>query len=138
MTKNQLLKFNLLLSIAFLIVSCSVDKPIKGAVVSAREEASKIGVEIMAKGGNAFDAMIATDLALTVCYPNAGNIAGGGFLVYRLNNATTGSLDYREKAPLAASANMYLDEQGNVIEGKYFRRNGCRSSRNGSWFGGHS
>jgi gamma-glutamyltranspeptidase/glutathione hydrolase len=118
MTKNQLLKFNLLLSIAFLIVSCSVDKPIKGAVVSAREEASKIGVEIMAKGGNAFDAMIATDLALTVCYPNAGNIAGGGFLVYRLNNATTGSLDYREKAPLAASANMYLDEQGNVIEGK--------------------
>ena len=72
----------------------------------------------MAKGGNAFDAMIATDLALTVCYPNAGNIAGGGFMVYRLDNAETGSLDYREKAPSAASAEMYLDEDGNVIPEK--------------------
>ena len=59
--------------------------------------------------------MIATDLALTVCYPNAGNIAGGGFLVYRTNQGVKGSLDFREKAPLAADANMYLDTEGNVI-----------------------
>ena len=89
----------------FIVVhACSPPKPIKGAVVSAREEASAIGVEIMKKGGSAFDAMIATDLALTVCYPNAGNIAGGGFLVYRTNQGVKGSLDFREKAPLAADA----------------------------------
>ena len=72
----------------------------------------------MAQGGNAFDAMIATDLALTVCYPNAGNIAGGGFLVYRLADSDKGSLDYREKAPMAANADMYLDQEGKVIPGK--------------------
>ena len=116
MTKVQF--FSFLFSFNFILISCGTEKPIRGAVVSAREEASKIGVAIMAKGGNAFDAMIATDLALTVCYPNAGNIAGGGFLVYRLDNAETGSLDYREKAPSAASAEMYLDEDGNVIPEK--------------------
>ena len=83
-------------------------------VVSAREEASKIGVEIMKQGGNAFDAMIATDLALLVSYPVAGNIGGGGFMVFRMNDGTTGSLDFREKAPLAATKNMYLDSDGNV------------------------
>ncbi len=87
-------------------------------VVSAREEASKIGVAIMAKGGNAFDASIATSLALVVAYPFAGNIGGGGFLVYRLNDGAIGALDYREKAPLAATRDMYLDKEGNVIEGK--------------------
>jgi gamma-glutamyltranspeptidase/glutathione hydrolase len=87
-------------------------------VVSAREEASKIGTLIMQKGGNAFDAMIATDLALTVAYPFAGNIGGGGFMVYRTNDGTTGALDYREKAPLAASKDMYLDENGDIIKGK--------------------
>ena len=101
--------------IFFVVYACTPAKPIKGAVVSAREEASAIGVEIMKKGGSAFDAMIATDLALTVCYPNAGNIAGGGFLVYRTNQGVKGSLDFREKAPLAADANMYLDAEGNVI-----------------------
>lgn len=86
-----------------------------GIVVSAREEASKIGVDILKKGGNAFDAMIATHLALAVAYPYAGNISGGGFLVYRKNNGEIGSLDFREKAPLKASENMYLDKNGNVI-----------------------
>lgn len=86
-----------------------------GMVVSAREEASKIGVDILKKGGNAFDAMIATHLALAVAYPYAGNISGGGFLVYRKNNGEIGSLDFREKAPLKASKNMYLDKNGNVI-----------------------
>ncbi|TDD75446.1 gamma-glutamyltransferase [Flavobacterium caseinilyticum] len=87
-------------------------------VVSAREEASKIGVEIMRRGGNAFDAMVATELALAVAYPFAGNIGGGGFMVYRKANGEIGSLDYREKAPLAATKDMFLDENGNVIKGK--------------------
>ena len=90
----------------------------KAMVVSAREEASKVGVEIMKQGGNAFDAMIATDLALLVSYPSAGNIGGGGFMVFRKNDGTTGALDYREKAPLAATKDMYLDENGNVDSDK--------------------
>ncbi len=87
-------------------------------VVSAREEASKIGVEIMKQGGNAFDAMVGTELALAVAYPFAGNLGGGGFMVYRKANGEIGSLDYREKAPLAATKDMFLDEKGNVIKGK--------------------
>ena len=90
----------------------------KAMVVSAREEASKIGVAIMKKGGNAFDAMVATELALAVAYPYAGNIGGGGFMVYRKANGETGTLDYREKAPLNASKNMFLDKNGNLIKGK--------------------
>src|SRR5690606_41820728 len=65
-------------------------------VVSAREEASEIGVAIMKKGGNAFDAMMATDMALAVIYPYADNLGGGDFMVYRLYNADIGELDYRE------------------------------------------
>ncbi|MDO5607818.1 MAG: gamma-glutamyltransferase [Capnocytophaga sp.] len=86
-------------------------------VVSAKEEASQIGVDIMRKGGNAFDAMVAVELALAVAYPNAGNIGGGGFMVFRLADGQTGALDYREKAPKAATRDMYLDQDGNVIEG---------------------
>ena len=78
----------------------------KAMVVSAREEASKIGVAILKKGGNAFDAMVATELALAVAYPYAGNIGGGGFMVYRKNDGEIGALDYREKAPLSAHKNM--------------------------------
>lgn len=84
-------------------------------VVSAREEASKIGIEVIKKGGNAFDAMIATELALAVAFPYAGNISGGGFMVYRKANGEIGSLDYREKSPMKSTKNMYLDAQGNVI-----------------------
>ncbi|PWA04235.1 gamma-glutamyltransferase [Flavobacterium psychrotolerans] len=87
----------------------------KSMVVSAREEASQIGIDILKKGGNAFDAMVATELALAVAYPYAGNIGGGGFMVYRKANGEIGSLDYREKAPLAASKDMFLDTTGNVI-----------------------
>ncbi|KQO26138.1 gamma-glutamyltranspeptidase [Flavobacterium sp. Leaf82] len=90
----------------------------KAMVVSARQEASKVGAEIIQKGGNAFDAMIATELALAVAYPYAGNIGGGGFMVYRKANGEVGSLDYREKAPLAATKDMFLDKDGNVIKGK--------------------
>ncbi|MCB0451446.1 MAG: gamma-glutamyltransferase [Aequorivita sp.] len=87
-------------------------------VVSARAEASKIGTDILKMGGNAFDAMIATNMALTLTYPNAGNLAGGGFMVYRTQYGEIGSLDYREKAPIAATKNMYLDKDGNVIPNK--------------------
>ena len=90
----------------------------KAMVVSARKEASKIGSDILQLGGNAFDAMMATEMALAVSYPYAGNLGGGGFLVYRLANGDVGALDYREKAPLAATKDMYLDDNGNVISGK--------------------
>ena len=90
----------------------------KAMVVSARIEASSIGTAILKKGGNAFDAMMATELALAVAYPYAGNIGGGGFMVYRKSNGEIGALDYREKAPLAATRDMYLDNDGNIIKGK--------------------
>lgn len=90
----------------------------KAMVVSAREEASKIGADIMKNGGNAFDAMVGTELALAVAFPFAGNIGGGGFMVYRKANGEVGSLDYREKAPLAATKDIFLDKDGNVIKGK--------------------
>ncbi len=86
-------------------------------VVSARKEASAIGVSILKKGGNAFDAMIATDLALTVSYPVAGNIGGGGFMISRDLTGKTAALDFREKAPLKSHRDMYLDEDGEVIPG---------------------
>lgn len=89
-----------------------------GMVVSARKEASKIGADIMQQGGNAFDAMMATSMALAVTYPYAGNLGGGGFIVYRLKDGTKGALDFREKAPLAASKNMYVEADGNIIKNK--------------------
>ena len=100
--------------LSFLILSCG--KTYNPAVVSARKEASDIGVEIMKKGGNAFDAMVAVHLALAVTYPIAGNIGGGGFVVYHTSEGESGSLDFREKAPGNAFKDMYLDENGNVIE----------------------
>ncbi len=121
-------KITLIFSISMLIISCNQElKNVseitglvteKAMVVSARIEASKIGTEIYKKGGNAFDAMMATELALAVSYPVAGNIGGGGFMVYRKNDGEIGALDYREKAPLAASKDMYLDTEGNIIKGK--------------------
>ncbi len=90
----------------------------KAMVVSAREEASAVGVAILEKGGNAFDAMAGTELALAVAYPFAGNLGGGGFMVYRKKNGDIGAIDYREKAPLSAHKDMYLDSLGNVIPGK--------------------
>jgi gamma-glutamyltranspeptidase/glutathione hydrolase len=84
-------------------------------VVSVHEEASKVGAGIMRRGGNAVDAAVATGFALAVVHPAAGNIGGGGFMLVRLANGETHFVDYREKAPKAASRNMYLDDKGNVI-----------------------
>ena len=84
-------------------------------VVSVHEEGSKAGVAILRKGGNAVDAAVATGFALTVVHPAAGNIGGGGFMLYRKANGETHFLDYREKAPKAATRDMYLDAKGNVI-----------------------
>ena len=92
--------------------------PSKGAVVCAHPLASRAGLLMMKKGGNAFDAAVATQFALAVVYPGAGNIGGGGFMVARKANGELVSLDYRETAPARASKNMYLDKGGNVIEGK--------------------
>lgn len=113
----MLKKIILLVFISFFIFSCKSGKYKNGMVVSAKAEASKVGVEILKKGGNAFDAMIATDLALAVVYPNAGNLGGGGFMVYRLNNGDNGSLDFREKAPIASTKNMFLDTNNDIIKG---------------------
>lgn len=84
----------------------------KGAVVSAHPLASKVGLEILKQGGNAVDAAIATQLALAVVYPQAGNIGGGGFMVTKLSNGEEFTIDYREKAPGRASRDMYLDADG--------------------------
>jgi gamma-glutamyltranspeptidase/glutathione hydrolase len=88
-----------------------------GMVVSAHPQSSRIGISILLKGGNAIDAAVATEFALAVCYPEAGNIGGGGFMLIRTNNGKTDVIDYREKAPSHASRDMYLDKSGNVSEG---------------------
>ena len=116
---------SLALSLSVLVISCGkkeITPPAKvgligekAMVVSAREEASQIGLEILKKGGNAFDAMMATEMALAVAFPFAGNLGGGGFMVYRMADGSVGSIDYREKAPQAASKDMYLDDKGDVI-----------------------
>jgi gamma-glutamyltranspeptidase/glutathione hydrolase len=86
-------------------------------VVSAHPLASKVGSNVMSKGGNAVDAAIATQFALAVVYPSAGNLGGGGFMVLRQRDGSLDALDYREKAPAAASTNMYLNEIGGVVAG---------------------
>ncbi len=121
----------IVLTLAFLIVSCKSTPEIpistpegrglvaeKAMVVAARREASEIAKKIMLQGGSAFDAMIATEMALAVVYPYAGNLGGGGFMVYRLNSGETGALDFREKAPLRATRTMFQDSAGNVIPEK--------------------
>ena len=124
-----------LLFILLVVVSCKLQQPSinvnpfqysinkkivcqKGAVVSAHPLASKVGLEMMKQGGNAIDAAIATQLALAVVYPGAGNIGGGGFMVARLASSQLLALDYREAAPAAAHRDMYLDGNGDVVKGK--------------------
>ncbi len=107
--------FPLLLLSLLISYSCNNDSNFyNGMVSSAHPIASKIGLDILQKGGNAFDAAVAVHFALSVVYPNAGNIGGGGFLVYRLNDGKIGTLDFREKAPENSFRDMYIDN----IEGK--------------------
>jgi gamma-glutamyltranspeptidase/glutathione hydrolase len=87
-----------------------------GMVASVHQFASRAGVEMMRAGGNAVDAAVAVGFALAVVHPQAGNLGGGGFMLIRLADGKTHFVDFREKAPGAATANMYLDSQGNVIE----------------------
>ncbi len=89
-----------------------------GMVVSANEFASQVGIDILKKGGNAVDAAVAVQFALAVVYPNAGNLGGGGFMVYRSAKGETSTLDFREKAAGSASRDMYLDAAGNPIVDK--------------------
>jgi gamma-glutamyltranspeptidase/glutathione hydrolase len=125
---NKYLTILFLTTFIFLAFSISVPsilaasgQPVRGKsamVASQHELASKIGVEILKKGGNAVDAAIATGLALAVVYPEAGNIGGGGFMVIRLKNGTSTTIDYREMAPQKATRNIYLDKDGNLIKGE--------------------
>src|SRR5210317_608031 len=119
------IRFTLFFSFLICTWACTIQKSEKiphrrgvlaeqGMVVSAHPLASQVGLEILKNGGNAIDAAIGVHFALAVVYPGAGNIGGGGFLVYRSKEGDFYSLDYREKAPALADRNMYLDETGNV------------------------
>lgn len=88
-----------------------------GMVVTAQHLATHVGVDVLKNGGNAVDAAVAVGYALAVVYPAAGNLGGGGFMTIQLADGRKTFLDFREKAPLAATANMYLDKDGNVIKG---------------------
>ena len=112
--------FILLLMATLVPLAAAATRPVRaqhGMVVSTSELASQVGVETMQAGGNAVDAAVATGFALAVVHPAAGNIGGGGFMLVRMADGKTHFLDYREKAPAAATRDMYLDAQGNVIEG---------------------
>jgi gamma-glutamyltranspeptidase/glutathione hydrolase len=99
-----------------------------GIVASINEVASRVGVDIMKRGGNAIDAAIAVAFALEVTHPAAGNLGGGGFMMIRLKNGKSTAIDYREMAPAAATRNVYLDKNGNVIEGEGGSIEGYRAS----------
>ncbi len=88
-----------------------------GMVVTAQHLATDVGVEVLKKGGNAVDAAVAVGYALAVTYPAAGNVGGGGFMTIQLADGRKTFIDFREKAPAAATANMYLDDKGNVVKG---------------------
>ncbi|MCC5932613.1 MAG: gamma-glutamyltransferase [Balneolales bacterium] len=116
------------LSVSLLLfAACSAPEPealprspafgANGMVVTANPEATAVGLQILQEGGNAFDAAIAVKYMLSVTYPIAGNIGGGGFMVYRTAEGEAGALDFRETAPAAATRDMYLDEEGNLIDG---------------------
>src|SRR5215204_1672315 len=90
----------------------------RGIVASTNEVASRVGVDIMKRGGNAIDAAIAVGFALAVTHPAAGNLGGGGFMLIRLKNGKTSAIDYREMAPAAAHRNVYLDKNGELIKGE--------------------
>lgn len=105
---------------AFPAVHAASQAPVaaqNGMVVSAQHLATRVGVDVLKRGGNAIDAAVAVGYALAVVYPAAGNLGGGGFMTVQLADGRKTFLDFRERAPLAATANMYLDKEGNVIKG---------------------
>jgi gamma-glutamyltranspeptidase/glutathione hydrolase len=115
-----LILFTTTLALATAPFAAAATRPVHAQhamVVTVHQLASQVGVEIMHAGGNAVDAAVATGFALAVVHPAAGNIGGGGFMLIRMADGKTHFLDYREKAPAAARADMYLDDHGNVIEG---------------------
>ena len=120
--KNSLF-YKILISI-FFIISCNESQKEtiskNGMVSSAHPIASKVGIDILKNGGNAFDAAIGVHFALSVVYPNAGNIGGGGFAVYRLSDGEVGSLDFREKAPIKSYRDMYISisEDESIVDDK--------------------
>src|ERR1700752_2790582 len=110
----------LLLVVALNVPTTIAREPVRarhGMVASTNELASRVGVEITKRGGNAVDAAIAVAFALTVTHPAAGNLGGGGFMMIRLKDGRTTAIDYREMAPAAAHRNVYLDKDGEVIKG---------------------
>ncbi|HVP51166.1 MAG TPA: gamma-glutamyltransferase [Terriglobales bacterium] len=112
------LLFAIALTVGLATASAADKVPVRAPhamVASGHELASRAGVEVMQKGGNAVDAAVATGFALAVVLPEAGNLGGGGFMLLRLADGTTRFLDFREKAPAAASREMYLDIKGNVL-----------------------
>src|SRR5437870_180781 len=103
------------------MVAAASREPVRarhGIVASTNELASKVGVDIMKRGGNAVDAAIAVSFALAVTHPAAGNLGGGGFMMIRLKDGRTTAIDYREMAPAGATRNIYLDKNGKLIEGE--------------------
>ena len=118
------MKNKLFFILCFLLITCSKRNPVhgqSGMVVSTSRQASQVGIDILDKGGNAVDAAVAVGFTLAVTSSSNGNIGGGGFMVARLSDETTFTLDYREMAPQAAFKDMYLDSVGNVIKGKSTR-----------------
>ena len=128
-----LLIFTLLVSVVPMSepVAAAVREPVRGRhamVASQHELASKIGVAIMKRGGNAVDAAIAVGLALAVVYPEAGNIGGGGFMLLRKKNGEVHAIDYREMAPAAAGRDIFVDKEGKLIRGEGSSTIGYRAS----------
>ncbi|RWE85408.1 gamma-glutamyltransferase [Mesorhizobium sp.] len=122
-TRRTLIAVGLSLTFAFVpltAIFAASPQPAKGEhgmVVTAQHLASRVGVEVLKKGGNAVDAAVAVGYALAVVYPNAGNIGGGGFMTIRFKDGRSTFLDFRERAPLASTKTMYLDKDGEPVKG---------------------
>src|SRR6202035_879877 len=119
LTRNRLIVLPLALLVLFSATTVAATEPVHAPhaiVVSVHELGSRAGVEVMHAGGNAIDAAVATGFALAVVHPQAGNLGGGGFMLIRMADGRVHFIDYREKAAAAATANMYLDAKGNVID----------------------
>ena len=113
-------KLIIILTFSLISIFAASDDPVygeNGMIVSTSRQASQAGVEILKKGGNAIDAAVAVGFALAVTSSSNGNLGGGGFLVGVMNNGKSFSLDHREKAPRTSQRNMFLNEDGDVING---------------------